>query len=139
MGFWWDYTSTSQATRVVEGVIASINNRDFAALGSMVADNVSFMDSTGGYVTGRHDGMLLLKRLLAYDPAFKIHLDNVTPHNSFVLAAGYTTGARQDTAERTLFKLLIENGLLAEWRSYSADGPKPIVQMLMGARAPANA
>lgn len=139
MGFWWDHTSTSQATRTVEDIVAGINNRDFAALEVLVADNVLFMDSTGGYVTGRQDGMLLLKRLLAYDPAFKIHLDNVTPHNSFVLAAGYTTGARQDTAERTLFKLLIEDGLLAEWRSYSADAPKPIVQMLMGARAPAKA
>lgn len=139
MGFWWDNSGTDQATQVVEDIVAGINNRDFAALEVLVADNVLFMDSTGGYVTGRQDGILLLKRLLAYDPDFRIHLDSVTPHNSFVLAAGYTTGARQDTAERTLFKLLIEDGLLAEWRSYSADAPKPIVQMLMGARAPAAA
>lgn len=139
MGLWWDHTSTSRAKRVVEDVVAGINNRDFAALDGMITDDVSFTDSMGGCVTGRADAVLLLESLLAYDPGFHIRLEDVTPHNDLVLATGYTTGNRQETAERTLWRLRVRDGLLAEWRSYSADAPRPVVQMLMGARACANA
>lgn len=132
MGFWWDQTSTDKATQVVEKVVAGINNRDFAALDGLITDDVSFTDSMGGRVAGREDAMLLLKQLLAYDPGFEIRLDDVTPHNDMVLATGYTMGHRQQTAERTLWRLRIRDGLLAEWRSYSADAPRPVVQMLMG-------
>ena len=135
MVFWRDHTRTISATRVVEAVVAGINDRDFTALGQIVADDVSYIDSMGGCVTGRANALLLLDRLIAYDPGFRIHLKEVTPHNNFVLAIGYTVGDRQETAERTLLRLLIEDGVMAEWRSYSADNPRPVVQMLMGSHS----
>lgn len=135
MVFWRDHSRTISATRVVEAVVAGINDRDFTALGKIVADDVSYIDSMGGCVTGRANALLLLERLIAYDPGFRIHLEEVTPHNNFVLATGYTVGDRQETAERTLLRLLIEDGVMAEWRSYSADNPRPVVQMLMGAHS----
>jgi hypothetical protein len=135
MVFWRDHTRTISATRVVEAVVAGINSRDFTALGQIVADDVSYIDSMGGCVTGRANALLLLERLIAYDPGFRIHLEEVTPHQQLRSRYGLYGGRPARNGGADAVAAAHRGWLMAEWRSYSADNPRPVVQMLMGSHS----
>lgn len=132
MGLWNVDGWGKRATRLAEQVIAAINARDFAALPELVTPDVRFIDSMCESVVGREQALVMLERLVAYDPALQIHTETVTVHGDSVLVTGRVSGSRDMVSRRTLWKLSVRGGLLAEWRSFSADNPRPIIRMLMG-------
>ena len=137
MGIWWRQSRNDEATHIVERIGAAFDARDFAALRLLFTKDACLVDSMCDKVAGRDAVLLLVERLIAYDPEFRLHVDEVTTHQGSILVTGYTTGARQCSAQRTLWKLSMRDGQVAEWRSFSADDPKPLVRLLMGERKPA--
>lgn len=131
MGIWRDLGWSDPATRLVERIVAAVGARDFPALRPLLADDIALVDSMGEAVRGKDAVVLLLERLVAYDPEFQIHIEDMTLYEDYVLLTGSTTGTHHQSAQRTLWKLLLRDGRVAEWRSYSNERPQPFVKLLM--------
>lgn len=132
MGIWRDLGWSDPVTRLVKRIVAAIAARDFPALRPLLTSDVALVDSMGEAVRGQDDVLRLLERLVGYDPEFQIHVEDVTAYEDYVLLTGSTTGAYHQAAQRTLWKLLLRDGRVAEWRSYSVETPQPFVRLLMG-------
>ena len=139
MGMWWSLGRDHYAKRVVESVVAAFNARDFAAMRQAVAPDFKLMDSMGVSVSGRDEVITLLLQLAAYDPQFRMHVEEITGYADYVLMSGHTTGSYQLSGQqRTLWKILLQDGLLVEWRSYSAESSQLFVRLLAGAQGSAS-
>ena len=132
---WGTHIWGRKPARLVERVIAAINARDFATLATSVISDVRFIDSMGDGVAGQQAAFLLLQRMIACDPDLRIHVDEMTGHDDAVLVTGRISGSQKMSSQRTLWKIVLQDGLVAEWRSFSADNPLPVTRILMGSEA----
>ena len=122
MGMWWGQGRDHHAKRVVEAVVAAFNGRDFAALHAHLLPGFTLIDSMGESVSGRDKVVPLLQKLVACDPQFQMHVEEITSYADHILLTGHTTGAHHLSAQqRTLWKILVRDSGVAEWRSYSAN------------------
>lgn len=135
MGFLWDHWRDNRAKRIAERSIAAFNDRDFDSLRTLLAPDYVLIDSMGETLAGRERVFMLLNRLFAWDPQFHIQVENMTTHKDTVLITGSTTGSHRLSSQRTLYRMVLRDGHIAEWRSYSADNPRPVTRMLMGSQA----
>lgn len=132
MSLWWGQGRHHHARRVVEAVVAAFNARDFAALRSHLLPGFTLIDSMSDRITGRDEAVSLLQKLTSSDPQFTMHVKDITTYAEHILLTGHTTGSCGLSAQRTLWKILVRDGGIAEWRSYSADYSQPFIRTLTG-------
>lgn len=139
MGMWWSQGRADHAKSVVEAVVAAFNARDFTALRAHFSPDFTLIDGLGDTASGRDHVLTLLQRLVTSDPQFTMHVENIASYQDYMLLSGHTTGSHHLCAQRTLWKILVRDGKVAEWRSYSAATPQPFVKLLMKAQKTAMA
>lgn len=135
MFLWGSHVWIDRAKRSVERLAASINGRNVPAIKALVTPDIRFIDSMGDRVVGWPAASLMLERLVTHAPDLRLHLDEMTDHDNVVLVTGRVEGSRRLASGRTLWRVALRDGLVAEWRSFSADNPQPIIRRLMGHRA----
>ena len=110
--------------------IAALNARDPDTIGSLLAENCRFVDSTGGWVEGRDNAMAATRAFLDFETNFRINEEDIVLRGDEVLVRGSTSAKNPQLAKDKLWRAKVEGGKLALWQSYGTES-LPLARILM--------
>jgi len=118
---------TSHDADVVAAFIAAINRHDAAALADLMAEDHTFIDSSGRRVSGRKEMIVGWKAYFAMFPDFEIHVDTTMTANGTVAIFGSVSATyngkrglvpKNRIAMPAAWKASVANGKVRLWQVY---------------------
>jgi ketosteroid isomerase-like protein len=104
--------------------VAAVNAHDADALGALVTDDFTYIDSWREGVTGRDTVIAAARMLFASDPGFKIEVESISYSEPFALMRGWANSSNPEIGRRrAVWRARCEDGRIAEWQSWAEGGP----------------
>jgi len=110
-------------TAVVVRFNEHINARDLAALGDLMTDDHTFVDTAGGSLTGKAACLAAWRGFFEGFPDYRNVFTTLTAHGDVVAIAGRSECAEPTLAGPALWTATIRDGRVAQWRVHE-DTPE---------------
>jgi limonene-1,2-epoxide hydrolase len=128
MAMLWGRSRRDKA--VVERFVATLNAHDADALEPLLTEDFTYIDSWREGVTGRDKVIAALRSLLLIDPDFGIEVDRMDWRDPHVLMTGRVNSRQFGPNRRAVWRVLVRDGLVAEYQAWAEGGPPPMSRML---------
>ncbi len=107
--------------------VAAVNAHDADALGDLVTDDFTYIDSWREGVTGRDRVVEGSRQLFLADPGFRIEVESASYSDPFALLRGWVNSANPDVGRRrAVWRARCQNGRIAEWQAWAEGRPPPL-------------
>lgn len=107
--------------------VAAVNAHDARAMGALVIDDFTYIDSWREGVTGRELVMAGCRALFAADPGFHIEVESSSFSDPYVLMRGWVSSDNPAIGRRrAVWRARCDGMQIGEWQSW-ADGSPPVL------------
>ncbi len=126
--------------------VAAVNAHDADALGDIVTEDFTNIDSWREGIVGRDTAIAGARMLFAADPGLRLDVESTSFSDPYVLMRGWVQSANPDVGRRrAVWRARCEDDRIAEWQAWAEGGPprlnrsfNPDLVVDMSDRAPEN-
>ncbi|WP_158586768.1 nuclear transport factor 2 family protein [Aurantiacibacter zhengii] len=114
--------------------IAALNARDARIIADLLADDCRLVDSAGGWIEGRDNGLASTRAFFEFDSEFHIEQEDIVLRGDEVLVRGRAKASNPQLASDRLWQARVRDGKLSYWQSFGEDA-LPLARILMPEQA----
>lgn len=105
--------------------VAALNAHDLGAMGALMADDFTYIDSLRAGITGRDRALAGLETVFVSDPGFGVEVEQASYSAPFVLMSGWFNSDNPVFGRRkSVWRVRCDGNRVAEWQSW-AEGALP--------------
>ena len=123
----WDRHSPIEVARAF---VQACNARDADAVAALVSDDVTFQDSRGSRLHGKHDLLKALAQVNAVAPDLRVEIDSAVRRGDTALLSGRSVTSNTRLICDTQWRGRVRDGKLIEWEAYGAPSEDSLVGLL---------
>ena len=111
--------------------VAAANAHDADAIGELVTEDFTYIDSWREGVTGRKTFVEGSRALFAADPGFRIEVETTSFSDPFVLMRGWVQSDNPGVGRRrAVWRARCDGRLIGEWQSWAEGAPPALSRAL---------
>jgi len=106
----------------VQRYIAALNACDTETIDGLLADDIRYVDSSGGWLEGRENVVSATRDFFDTGIEFRIDDAKIVLHGDEVLVRGVASARDPELATDKLWKAKVTNGKLSFWQGFGDKG-----------------
>lgn len=128
----------SDPRQLAKVIVQAANNRNYAALGSFLSDDIMFIDPEEQRITGRDDFLLAFRQMAEVMPDMSIAIDSSSRRGRTGLVSGKVNSSRLAQPIATLWEIEVRGDCVSRIHAYRRTSELSMIRLLRQSRLTAD-